>query len=301
MLLGLGLGIWGCQKKQPPPKPAVVSIPTPVVFSGNIFFIHSDHLYKFNLNTLTPLTAGKSIEWFPACSPSGSEVAYWSNFKSSVYNLWKIQSNGTNPVQLTNNQINALPSIAQNLLLNDAPAWSPNSKQIVYSLAGNLWLMNSNGYNPETLLLDYDAYSPAFSPSGRSLIFISKHHSNMFNLWKLNISTLNLTQITHHTRFNVGDPSFSSNGKKILFNLFNSTSTNICLIDSNGQNAVTLTKNNTSLSPVFVNDDHFIVYSSSLPNHLTLNLYRMNSNGHHPSLLFNEGNSPSWGPSQSTK
>ncbi len=296
-----------CKPKKvdiPPPVPT----PTPVLPSGSVVFVQRGHLVRLDLDSsqTTPLTSGKSTEWYPACSPKDGQVVYWSNAvdtdsnsksDSGVYNLWKINLDGSNRVQLTFDETNSLKSGDQNLLVNDAPSWSFDGKKIIYSIEGDIWMMDSDGFNPETLLLDHSALCPQFSPDGKSILFITDLDNNVYNIWTMSLSDKSLKKLTAYTDWNVGSPSFSMDGRKILFNLYRSNTTQVYTIDAaDGGNPVNITNDNRSLCPKFAQNDRKILYCSyGTGEDVALNIYLANNNGTESKNLNVEGGaSPSW-------
>lgn len=289
----------GCKPKKeiaPPPPP----IPTPVPASGNLIFIQRGHLVKLNLDDsqITPLTSGKSTEWFPACSPKSAEVIYWSNAEGGIYNLWKLNLDDNHRIQLTFDETNSLRTSDQNLLVNDAPSWSSDGKHILYTQDGDIWEMDPDGYNPETLLSGHSALCPDFSPDGKTVIFISNSDDPVYNLFALNLSDRTIKKLTNYTDWNVGSSTFSSDGKKIIFNLYRADATQIFVVNSDGTEPINATNNIHSLCPKFGQGDHKIFYSSyGSDNDTVLNIFVMNSNGTDSKALSTDGgSSPSWSP-----
>jgi Tol biopolymer transport system component len=292
----------------PPPVPT----PTPVIPPGSVVFIQRGHLVRLDLDSSqsTPLTSGKSTEWYPACSPKGDQVVYWSNAVDSnsdsksetgVYNLWKINLDGSNRVQITYDETNSLKTSDQNLLVNDAPSWSFDGKKILYSLEGDIWMMDSDGYNPESVLLGHSALCPQFAPDGKSIMFISNADDTVYNIWTVVIPDKTLKKLTAYTDWNVGSPSFSMDGKKILFNLYRENTTQVYTIDSaDGSNPVNITNNNRSLCPKFAQNDHKILYCAyGTGDDVALDVFIANSNGtESKSLSLEGGASPSWAPAR---
>lgn len=300
-----------CKPKKvelPPPTP----IPTPVVPPGSIVFVQRGHLVRLDLDSsqITPLTSGKSTEWYPACSPKGDQVVYWSNAvdrddhnksDTGVYNLWKINLDGSNRVQLTFDETNSLKSADQNLLVNNTPSWSSDGKKILYCASGDIWMMDSDGYNPETLLLGHSALCPQFSPDGKSIIFINNIDDAVYNIWTMSVSDKSLTKLTAYTDWNVGSPSFSMDGSKILFNLYRSNTTQVYTINAkDGENPVNITNDNRSLCPKFAQNDRKILYCSyGTGEDVALDIFIANSNGtESKSLNLEGGSSPSWAPAR---
>jgi Tol biopolymer transport system component len=260
-------------------------------------------------NQITPLTSGKSTEWFPACSPLGDQIAYWSNAEvldvskskqiSGVYNLWKVNLDGTNRVQLTFDETNPLRTGDQNLLVNDAPSWSSDGKKIIYCLGGDIWDMDSDGYNPETLLSGHSAVCPILSPEGRTVVFASNFEDSVFNLWTLTLSDRSLKKMTTYTDWNVGSPSFSADGRKILFNLYHADVTQVYSLNApDGSQPVNLTNNNRSLCPRYAQNDQKILFCSyGSGEDEDLNVFMASANGTDiKQITVDGGSSPSWVP-----
>jgi Tol biopolymer transport system component len=303
-LIALSLGVsTACKKKQelPPPPPPT---PTPVLPPGSLVFVQRGHLARLDLDNsqVTPLTGGTSTEWFPACSPDGSQVLYWSNAEGGVYNLWKINLDGSNRTQLTYDDTNTLKTSDQNLLVNDAASWSADGKRIYYAINGNIWVMDWDGFNPETVLNGHSALCPVPSPDGKSVVFITNADDTVYNLWSVTLSDKTVNKLTSYTDWNVGSPSFSKDGRRILFNLYKSDMTQVYTVDAaDGSNPINLTQNNRSLCPRFAQNDKKIVFCSyGTGEDVGLEVYLMNANGTEigKSLTPDGGSSPSWAPAR---
>jgi Tol biopolymer transport system component len=300
LLIGT-FGAWGCRPKKmeaPPPPPT----PTPVIPAGSLVYVQRGHLVRLDLESSqnVPLTSGKSTEWFPACSPKGDQVAYWSNAEKGIYNLWMINLDGSNRLQLTFDEESALGAEEQNLLLNDSPAWSSDGKKIIYSLAGELWQMDSDGYNPETLLTGHHAFCPSFSPDGKSILFVSMGEDTVYNLWAMSLSDRSLKKLTNYSDWNVGSPSYSMDGKKIIFNLYRENQTQVYTVNDDGSNPLNLTNNNRSLCPRFALKDHKLVFCSfetGVDVGLTIDEANINGTEIKP-LVTGNASSPSWAPAR---
>jgi len=299
--LVLLLGTLGCKPKKveaPPPPPT----PTPVVPPGSVVYVQRGHLVRLDLDSsqTTPLTSGKSTEWFPACSPKGDQVAYWSNAEGGIYNLWKINLDGSNRVQLTFDEGNKAGSSDQNLLVNNSPAWSTDGKKIIYSLEGDIWTMDSDGFNPETLLSGHKALSPSYSPDGKLILFIAMGEDAVYNLWSMNLTDQTLKKLTNYTDWNVGSPSFSADGRKVLFNLYREDQTQLYTINADGTGPLNITSNNRSLCPRFAQNDRKILFCSyGTGEDVELNLNLANANGTDAKVLSSDNaTSPSWAPAR---
>jgi Tol biopolymer transport system component len=280
--------------------PAAVPTPTPVPPLGNVIFVQDGHLVEFNLTNseITPLTSGKSTEWFPKASPKGDQVIYWSNADSNVFNLWSLNLNNSQRTQLTFNDQTGLPPNEQNLLLNTSASWSADGKTIIYTQDGDIWSMDSDGYNPKTILSGQEALCPNFSPDGKSVLYLSNLNDLVYNLYLLNQSDKTIKKVTDYTDWNVGAPSFSADGSKILFNLYRGDVTQVYTAKVDGSEPINLTNNVRSLSPSFGQGDKKIYYAAYGPSgDSDLNIYVMSSNGTDVKALTTDGGaSPSWAP-----
>jgi TolB protein len=94
--------------------------------------------------------------------------------------------------------------------------WSPDSREVIYSMGGSLWRqrIDSNTAQQLTDGIGYD-YQPDWSPDGKSVVYVSYLHDAM-ELWMLDLATGNTKQFTKTFAVNV-EPRWSPDGKKIVF------------------------------------------------------------------------------------
>jgi TolB protein len=95
-------------------------------------------------------------------------------------------------------------------------AWSPDSSEVVYSMAGSLWRQKIDS-NAATQLTDgpgYD-YQPDWSPDGKSVVYVS-YQKDALELWLLDLATGKTQQLTEGGAVNV-EPRWSPDGKRIVF------------------------------------------------------------------------------------
>jgi len=108
----------------------------------------------------------------PTWSPDGTQIAFTSQPSDGTAEIWVINTDGTNPVNLTTDQPGANKR---------SPAWSPiaigGSQRIAYALESNgtsdIWTMRSNGSDklPVTNAPEYFDAEPAWSPDASTLAF----------------------------------------------------------------------------------------------------------------------------------
>jgi len=95
-------------------------------------------------------------------------------------------------------------------------AWMPDSRSLVFSMAGSLWRQQIGTETAQQLTAGagYD-YQPDCSPDGRWVVYVSYARDAM-ELWTLDLQNLRTHQLTSGGTVNV-DPRFSPDGKRIVF------------------------------------------------------------------------------------
>jgi TolB protein len=95
-------------------------------------------------------------------------------------------------------------------------AWSPDSRTIVYSMAGSLWRQSLDSSAAEQLTSGpgYD-YQPDWSRDGRWIVY-AKYDNDAVELWALDITARQNHQLTTAGAANV-EPRFSPDGNRIAF------------------------------------------------------------------------------------
>jgi len=95
-------------------------------------------------------------------------------------------------------------------------AWSPDSRSLVYSMAGSLWIQKIDSTMAEQLTAGpgYD-YQPDWSSDGRWIVY-SKYQQSSIELWVLDPTTRQAHALTHEGAVNV-EPRFSPDGSRIAF------------------------------------------------------------------------------------
>jgi TolB protein len=95
-------------------------------------------------------------------------------------------------------------------------AWSPDSRELVYSMAGSLWRQKTDSGDAQQLTdgPGYD-YQPDWSADGRYVVYVSSVGAAL-ELMLLELSSGTRTQLTHGGAINL-EPRFSPDGHRILF------------------------------------------------------------------------------------
>ena len=97
-----------------------------------------------------------------------------------------------------------------------AAAWSPDSRRLVYSMAGSLWRQELGSTKAEQLTAGpgYD-YQPDWSGDGRWLVFARYDH-DAIELWSLDTRDGRTRKMTSGGAVNL-EPRFSPDGKRLAF------------------------------------------------------------------------------------
>lgn len=95
-------------------------------------------------------------------------------------------------------------------------AWSPDSKELVYSMAGSLWRQKIDSTEAQQLTdgPGYD-YQPDWSPDGKSVIYVS-YQKDAMELWLLDVGSGKSVQLTNGGAVNV-EPRWSPDGKRMVW------------------------------------------------------------------------------------
>jgi TolB protein len=97
-----------------------------------------------------------------------------------------------------------------------AAAWSPDSRTLIFSMAGSLWRQDVNSTIAEQLTAGpgYD-YQPDWSADGRWVAF-SRYNHDAMELWLLDLHDGRTRQLTSGSAVDL-EPRFSPDGKRLAF------------------------------------------------------------------------------------
>jgi len=97
-----------------------------------------------------------------------------------------------------------------------SPAWSPDSRTLVYSMQGSLWqqAVGSDTAVQLTAGAAYD-YQPDWSPDGKRIVF-ARYEDDAVELQMLDVETGTVTQLTSDGAVNL-EPRWSPDGSRLAF------------------------------------------------------------------------------------
>lgn len=131
--------------------------------TGDIFIVDA------NGGLPRPLTVDEALDDSPAWSPDGQRLAYRSYAGGHEGEIWVVDADGTDAVNLT-------PTVGSAIIDNRRPSWSPDGQWIVFaSTRGGdwgIWIMRNDGSDERQLTntIDLDA-EPVWSPDGAWIAF----------------------------------------------------------------------------------------------------------------------------------
>lgn len=169
----------------------------------------------------------------PRISPDGQKIAY-VEFRGGVnQDIWVMDSDGGNPVQLTTD-----PAI------DWAPSWFPDNDRVAFQSHRQgkymLWSVSIKS-GREKLLMDpgQDIGWPALSPDGKQIAFNSRK-SGTINIWTAAVEGGQPAQLTFDKEM-MGWPCWSPDGKLLSFQMGRGDETYVMVMPSSGGTPTQLT------------------------------------------------------------
>jgi Tol biopolymer transport system component len=170
--------------------------------------------------------------------------------------------------------MNADGSNQKALACGHQPAISRNGSKIVFirsgSSGGQVWTMDANGANQTRVTNNTHAdYEPAISPQAKKIAFVS-NRQGLPEIFEMNADGTDVRRLTHGSDAPASQPSFSSDGKKIVFTRNRGSvpgekevfQHEIYVMNADGTNDIKLTRSGNDERPTFSPDDRTILYAS---------------------------------------
>jgi tol-pal system beta propeller repeat protein TolB len=233
----------------------------------------------------------------------------FSRVTGSSVDITVVNVDGTNPVDLSHN--------GDKNNLDYFPAWSPDGTRIAFQRLhvepvssatapkshNQIYVMNADGSSPVNLTDDPqgDYYSPAWSPDGQRLVYVSSEGDNRnYDIYVMNTDSSNPARISDRYGLNVS-PVWSPDGKSIAFVSDRAGKAEIYVMGADGSNPTRLTTTpgtkQISASPDWSPDGRHITFVSNRDGNMEI--YVMNADGSNPIRLTNTPDSeayPRWSP-----
>jgi Tol biopolymer transport system component len=199
-------------------------------------------IYHYRLKAVNSLatTYGNDISFTSnSGGTSTGNIIVFSSNESGNSDIWKMNIDGSNKVQLTTNSA-----------IDNSPRWSPDGSKIVFISNRNsyyqMWIMNSDGTNQTLLYNDpgYNHEGPSWSKDG-NYIYYSRGSTGSgcspcptYEIWRVNSNGTNSLRMTNDN-FRDQSPYLSPNGQKIVFAKAKSAgdccnATDVCVMNTDG-------------------------------------------------------------------
>lgn len=150
-----------------------------------------------------------------------------------------------------------------------------------------LQVADTDGYNPQTILeSDHPLMSPAWSPNGESLAYVS-YENKRPEIYIQHLATARRSKVTGFKGIN-GAPAWSPNGKKLALVLSKDGSPDIYVFNIANKRLKRLTKHRAiDTEPVWMPDGKTIIFTSDRGG--SPQLYKVSESGGIPQRITFEG------------
>jgi TolB protein len=236
---------------------------------GQLLFTRGDNLWAWRGDSAlrmaiepgNSIVGGKARLTQPAISPGANAIAYIRQ-DESFSDLWIVNADGSNPRQLTNSRASA--QIRSQKFVDDS-----------------LW-----------------AFSPAWSPDGNILAYLSDRGTDDLVLWvwSLRSSTSARVNMLGAGAGGVSRPSWSSDGSRLVVAAYENGKPQIFRVNvQNGQFLKLTSLPDGAYDPAWSPDGKYIVYVARKGN--TSELWMMTSEGEKPIQISTlPARTPVWSP-----
>ncbi|MDT5123658.1 MAG: eukaryotic-like serine/threonine-protein kinase [Acidobacteriota bacterium] len=168
----------------------------------------------------------------PAFSPDGHKIAFMEYLRGGGADIWVVEADGKNPVQVTTNPRNLVPN------------WFPDGDQLAFvSYRDNHWSVwaTSLQNRRDRLLFDIgrDIQFARLSPDGQRIAF-NLADGGIINLWTVPVAGGQPRQLTFDHEL-AGFPCWSPDGKFIAYQMKRGDDAYLMIIPSEGGDPVQLT------------------------------------------------------------
>ncbi len=233
-----------------------------------------------------------AIDYEASWSPDGEWIAFChADSVPGKSGIWLIRPDGTGARLWQNEGV--------------YPAWSPDGQWIAFEAGHQIWKRKVNGDSLTQLTREGRNYFPTWSPDGKKLAFDSDSQSAFYAIMTMDSDGGNQVLVGYDSK--VGDsrnPHWGKTGKIVHYRHPGSTSSDIFIMDADGDNLKRLTSDDkTDREPKLSPNGLQIVYSSqdhTKGGDARPSLYMVDASGANIRMLARPGIHGDWSPDGKT-
>lgn len=243
------------------------------------------YLLDIQTSVAVNLTNNPADDIAPAWSPDGRRLAFVSD-----------RDRDNHPeVYIMDADSGGVRRLRMDMGIYGDPVWTADGQALVMTIGWKqIYLVDADGKDRTMLGL---GFSPNLSPDGQRLLsYDDSTESVNSNIQLLDRNNNRLAELTSRATHD-WDAAWSPDGQQLVFVSSRDGRPGIYVMNPDGSNIRTITRNGYDLSPNWSPDGTQIIYSSGTRGNMRL--YAVNVNGGSPRLLTNisgDSHSPVWRP-----
>ncbi|MEK6545354.1 MAG: hypothetical protein AABZ28_02345, partial [Nitrospinota bacterium] len=203
-------------------------------YSLNLWLMDSDGKNR------RQLTSGEAQDFAPRFTPDGKKVIFVSNRRNGRWDIWSINSDGSNLNRITETE--GKTGLWER---SHYPFPTPDGKELVFIIYkkshGSVWLMNMESGNIRRITSGgFGDDFPMMSPDGKDIVFKSTRQGNG-DIWSIDRAGKNYRRLTFED-YPEFYPAWSPDGTKISYVTNKGGIFDVWVMDRDGKNKKKLTK-----------------------------------------------------------
>jgi outer membrane protein OmpA-like peptidoglycan-associated protein len=234
--------------------------------------------------------------WFPEASPKGTDFIAWMSRSDGTQNIVRVTLDGK-LTELTSIDDRAKPPM-KNLRLSNTPHYDSKAQRIAYSFNGNIWIMNRDGENPETLVADGNSYAPAWSPDDKKIAYVNGKNGH-YDLWITDVASRDTYQVTDFQDYTVGQPRWMADSQRLIITRSQKDESDVASVvavpDQPLVDADVITNDHLSASAILDLENRHLLFSSARMDPPNWEIWLTDALGKEgKALTVGGGVSPAW-------